>query len=33
MLTSHVEVRYGVLRDFELHAASPAWHAARTVSS
>ena len=33
LLTSHMQVRYGLLRDFELHAASSAWHAARTVSS
>ena len=32
LLTSHVQVRYRMLRDFELHAASSAWHAARTVS-
>ena len=33
LLTSHVQVRYRMLRDFELHAASSAWHAARMVSS
>ena len=32
LLTSHVQVRYRMLRDFELHAASSAWHAARMVS-
>ena len=32
LLTSHVQVRYRMLRDFELHAARSAWHAARTVS-
>ena len=32
MLTSHVEVRYGMLRDLAPSAASSAWLAARAIS-